>query len=359
MALVAEELTQLGGAERVLDCLIELFPKAPIYTLVWDDQKTFAKYHRKDIRPSFIQKLPLGIKKYKWYLPLMPWAVESFDLKNYDLIFSVTSALVKGVKTYQNQIHICYCNTPTRFLWFDSRDYIKNAPIPGFIRPLMPAVLWILRRWDLKASRRPDFYIANSANVRGRIKKFYHRDSAVIFPPVDTRQFRPVKKTGSFYLVVSRIEPYKKVDLVIKVFKKLGLPLKIVGDGTRLEEYRRNLPANIELVGRVSDAELTKYYQNAIATIFPQEEDAGIVPLESMACGTPVVALAKGGVLESVIDGRTGILFKKQTVSDLILAIQVFQNKKFNAKIIRTQAEKFAQDLFKRKVLGYIKNKLN
>lgn len=357
VALVAEELTQLGGAERVLDCLIELFPKAPIYTIVWDNQKTAGKYRGKKIQTSFIQKLPFGIKKYKWFLPLMPWAIESLDLKNYDLVLSVTSALVKGVKTHQNQIHICYCNTPTRYLWFDSREYIKNAPIPNFVRPLMPLVLWFLRQWDLKASKRPDYYIANSINVQKRIKKYYHRQSSPIFPPVDIGKFRPLKTAGQFYLVVSRIEPYKRVEMVIEVFKKLQLPLKIVGAGSRAAQYQKDLSENIALVGRVDDSKLAWYYQNAIATIFPQEEDAGIVPLESMACGRPVIAYGKGGVLESIIDGKTGVLFKEQSVPSLSAAIKIFQKKKFKTQLIRTHAEKFDKKLFKEKILEYIKDK--
>ena len=358
VALVAEELTQLGGAERVLDCLIEIFPKAPIYTIVWDNKKTNGKYRRKNIKTSFIQKMPFGIKKYKWYLPLMPLAIESFDLKEYDLVLSVTSALAKGVKIQKPTVHICYCNTPTRYLWFDSADYIKNASIPNFIRPLMPAILWFLRKWDLKASKRPDFYIANSVNVQKRIAKYYSRDSFPIFPPVDVGKFHPIKKAPSFYLVVSRIEPYKRIDLVIKTFKKNGLPLKIVGSGTKAVEYGQNLPANIELVGRVSDEKLAWYYQNAGAVIFPQEEDAGIVPLESMACGRPVIAYAKGGVLESVIDGKTGVLFDEQSISGLIGAIKRFQKIRFNPQFIRRQAEKFDRSLFKKQILEYIRSKL-
>lgn len=362
VALVAEELTQLGGAERVLDCFIEMFSKAPIYTIVWDDKKTGGKYRGKDIRTSLIQKMPFGVKKYKWYLPLMPWAIESFDFRNYDLVLSVTSALVKGVRTHQKQTHICYCNTPTRYLWFDSADYIKNAPIPNFIRPLMPAVLWFLRRWDLKAAKGPDFFIANSENVQKRIKKYYDRDSSPIFPPADIRKFRPLKTAGQYYLVVSRIEPYKRVEMVIEAFKKLQLPLKIVGAGTRATEYRKNLSENIELVGRVDDQKLAWYYQNAIATIFPQEEDAGIVPLESMACGRPVIAYAKGGVLESVIDGKTGVLFRSQTVAGLVDAIKRFQKGmrlgNFSARLICKQAEKFDKTLFKRKIIEYIVNKV-
>ncbi|MBM2821143.1 MAG: group 1 glycosyl transferase, partial [Candidatus Berkelbacteria bacterium] len=323
VAIVTEELTQLGGAERVLDCLIEMFPSAPIYTIVWDDKKTRGKYRNKDIRPSFIQKMPFGVKKYKWYLLLMPAAIEFFNLKNYDLVLSVTSALAKGVKTSNKQIHICYCNTPTRYLWFDSADYIKNAPIPKFIRPLMPAVLWFLRRWDLKASRRPNYFIANSENVRRRIKKYYNRESTPIFPPVDVTNFRPYSqvrpaRSGNYYLLVSRLEPYKKVDLVIRAFQKLRLPLKIVGSGSQLTQYINSIQSEtIEFVGRVDDSELAKYYQNAIATIFPQEEDAGIVPLESMACGRPVIAYAKGGAREAIVDGKTGILFNRQNISAL------------------------------------------
>ena len=358
VAIVAEELTQLGGSERVLDCFLEIFPKAPIYTIVWDDKKTGGKYRGKKIHTTFIQKMPFGVKKYKWFLPLMPLAIERFDLKNYDLVLSVTSALVKGVRTTKPAIHICYCNTPTRYLWFDSASYIKNAPIPFFVRPIIPTVLWFLRRWDLKAAKRPDYYIANSINVQKRIKKYYGRNSFPIFPPVDVDQFCPINKLGEYYLVVSRIEPYKKVDLVIGAFKKLGLPLKIVGSGTRFEEYRKERSSNIEFIGRVDDDKLTSYYQNAIATIFPQEEDAGIVPLESMACGKPVIAYGKGGALESIVDGKTGIFFKEQTVKSLIEAVKRFQKQKFNPKLIRAHAEKFDKGIFKKKVLDYINSKL-
>lgn len=358
VALVAEELTQLGGAERVLDAFLELFPQAPIFTIVWNKEKTQHRYDKFDVRTSFIQKMPLGIKKYKWYLPLMARAVESFKLDDYDLVLSVTSALAKGVVTKKPTIHICYCNTPTRYLWFDSASYIKNAPIPFFIRPLMPLVISRLRKWDLKASRRPDYYIANSKNVQARIKKYYNRDSFPIWPPVDAEKFRPLEKKGEYYLLASRIEPYKKVDLVIEAFKKNGLPLKIAGGGSRLEDYRAKVTRNIELIGRVKDAELVKYYQNCRAFIFPQEEDAGITPLEAMACGRPVIAFARGGALESVIDGKTGVLFDKQNIESLNSAIKKTQKINFDPATIRTHAEKFDKALFKEKILEYIKNKL-
>lgn len=358
IALVVEELTQLGGAERLLDYWLELFPKAPIFTLVWDKEKTLHRYDKFDIRPSFIQKLPFGIKRYKWYLALMPKAIESFNFDNYNVVFSITSALVKGIKTSPKTLHICYLNTPTRWLWSDREQYLKSAPIPFFARPLMPLVINYLKKWDLRAAGRPDFIIANSENVRKRIKKYYCRNSTPIFVPVDAGKFKLSKNRGQYYLVVSRLEPYKKVDLVIEAFIKNRLPLKIVGSGTKFETLKKSVPKNIELIGRISDNKLAEIYQNAIATIFPQEEDAGIVPLESMASGRPVIAYHRGGVLETIIPGKTGVLFAKQTIKDLQAAIDKFQKMKFNPKIIRAQALKFDKALFKRKILAYTINKL-
>jgi len=357
VALVVEELTQLGGAERLLDYFLELFPKAPVFTLVWDQEKTLHHYDKFDIRPSFLQKMPWGIKRYKWYLALMPKAIESFDLRDYEIVLSITSALVKGIKTTPKQLHICYCNTPTRWLWSDSQSYLRTAPIPFFARPFMPALMKYLRRWDLKAAKRPDYFIANSENVRKRIKKYYGRDSEPIFVPVDSKQFKVSQEKGEYFLIVSRIEPYKKVELAIETFKKNKLPLKIVGSGTKFQALKKDLPQNIQLVGRVSDEKLAKIYQQSLATIFPQEEDAGIVPLESMAAGRPVIAFAKGGALETIIEGKTGIFFEHQTVANLAQAIEKFQKTKFNPRFIRAQAEKFDQALFKKKVLVYIIDK--
>jgi len=357
IAIVVEELTQLGGAERLLDYYLEMFPQAPVFTLVWDKEKTLHRYDKLDIKTSFIQKLPLGVKRYKWYLMLMPKAIESFKLDHYDIVLSITSALMKGVKTSSKTLHICYCNTPTRWLWTDKENYLKTAPIPFFIRPLMPALISKLRKWDLKAAERPDFFIANSENVKKRIKKYYNRESDSIFVPVDVEKFKVSAKRGEYFLVVSRLEPYKKVEMVIEAFRHLNAFLKIVGSGTRFKELKKTLPENIELVGRVSDEKLAKMYEQSIATIFPQEEDAGIVPLESMACGRPVIALARGGALETVIGNKTGVLFKKQTVLGLVKAVKKFQKIKFNPRAIHRQAEKFDKELFKEKLFCYIKNK--
>jgi glycosyltransferase involved in cell wall biosynthesis len=359
VALVHEELTQLGGAERVLDVLIELFPSAPIYTIVYNEQKTSGKYAAKDIRTSFIQKMPFGSKKYKWYLPLMPKAVEKLDFSEFDLVISDASALIKGIKTNKNQLHICYCHTPTRYLWTDSASYIKTAPIPFFVRPLMPIVINYLRKWDLKASKRPDYFIANSFNVKNRIKKYYNRDSFVLFPPLEGKKFPLKKEKKDYYLLVSRIEPYKKVDMVIDAFKKLDLNLKIAGSGTKINDFKKTATKNIEFLGRISDEDLAKYYQNAKALIFPQEEDAGITPLEAMSCGSPVIAYKKGGALESIIENKTGLFFTSQNAGSLSDAIKSFEKKKFDVQAIHNHAQKFDKVLFKKKILEYINSKLN
>ena len=358
VALVVEELTQLGGAERVLDAMLEIFPKAPIYTLVWDKEKTQHKYDKFDVRPSFIQNMPLGIKKYKWFLPFMPAAIEAFDLAKFDLIISSSSALIKGVKTNQNQLHICYCHTPTRYLWSDTKEYLKTAPVPGLLKPLMPIVIWFLRRWDLKASKRPDFYIANAQNIKNKIKHYYGLDSTVIYPPVETDRFQIGKKVGDYFLITSRIEPYKKVDMVVEAFNKLGLPLKVVGSGTKKAEIEAMAGPNVEFTGRISDEELAKAYENCLAYIFPQEEDFGIVPVEAMSAGRPVIAYKKGGALETVIEGKTGEFFFPQTVEALIKAVKKFDAKKYSPQLIRNHALKFSKAVFKEQLLEYISSKI-
>lgn len=358
VAIVTEELTQLGGAERVLDVLLEMFPKAPIYTLVWDKVKTQHKYDKFDVRTSCIQRLPFGIKKYKWYLPLMPLAVEKLDLSEFDLIISSSSALIKGIKTRKDQLHICYCHTPTRYLWSDVKDYLKTAPIPGIIKPIMPLAIWFLRKWDLKASRRPDYLIANSINIQAKIKKYYNLDSTVIYPPVETDRFTIGKKVGDYYLITSRIEPYKKVEMVVEAFNQLGLKLKVVGSGTKKVEIEKMAQGNIEFTGRISDKDLVDAYQNCLAYIFPQEEDFGIVPVEAMSAGRPVVAYKKGGALETIVPGKTGEFFYPQTVEALVKAIKKFDVNKYNPTEIRHHSLKFSKEVFKEQILEYIKSRI-
>jgi len=359
VAVVAEELTQLGGAERVLDAIMEIFPKAPIYTLVWDKEKTQHKYDHFDVRPSCIQKLPFGVKKYKWYLPFMPWAIESLNLKEFDLIISSSSALIKGIKTHKQQTHICYCHTPTRYLWSDTKDYLKTAPIPFFIKPIMPLVTYFLRQWDLKASGRPDFLIANARNIQAKIKKYYGRDSDVIYPPINCDQFKISSKIGDYFLLLARLEPYKKADLVIDAFN--GMPDKkliIVGSGTKKAEWEKSAQPNITFTGRVSDELLNKYYSECLAFIHPQEEDFGITALEAQSSGRPVIAYKKGGALETIIEKNTGEFFFPQTVSALQKVVKTFNSQKYDSQKIRAHALLFDKSIFKDKLIEYIINKL-
>ncbi len=356
IALVHDFINQLGGAERVLDAFLELFPDAPVYTLVYDPEKIHGAYKKFNINTSFIQKMPFGKKKYKWYLPLMPKAIESFNLSDFDIVLSDSSAYAKGVKVGKKTCHICYLHTPTRYLWFDKESYLKTAPIPFFVRPLMPATIKYLRKWDLRASKNPNYLIANSENTAQKTREYYHRNpDLVIWPPVDCKKFNIAKKIDNYFLVVGRMEPYKKTDLVIDAFIKLGLPLKVVGIGSKQKELAGIKAKNIEFVGRVSDEKLAEIYSRAQALIFPQREDAGITPLEAMASGRPVLAYKAGGATEIVKPGVTGEFFTNQTVESIIKAVKAFGVKKYDPKKIRDHALKYDKEEFKKKILNIIK----
>ena len=358
IAIVCEELTQLGGAEKILDAVLEIFPKSPVFTLVWDNVKTNHRYDKFDVRPSFIQDMPFAIKRYKWYLALMPKAIESFDLKDFDVVLSITSALVKGIKTSKDQVHICYCNTPTRYLWTDSEEYVKHAPIPFFIRPFMPAIIKSLRKWDLAAAKRPDYFIANSKNVQKRIQKIYNRNSDIIYPNVETKKFNlAVSKKENYFLLVSRLEPYKKIDLVVDAFRNIKEKLVIVGSGSIESRLKNNAPQNVTFMGRVSDKDLASVYAKAKCFIFPQEEDFGITAVEAMAAGTPVIAYKKGGALETVVPGKTGEFFFPQSSEALTKVVKNFNPQKYKLSILLSQSKKFDQSIFKQKILEYINSK--
>ncbi|MEK7460846.1 MAG: glycosyltransferase [Patescibacteria group bacterium] len=351
IALVTEILTQYGGGERVLDAFLEIWPAAPIYTLVYDPAKMSQFYSGRDIRPSFIQKLPGMPSHYKWALPLMPKAAESFDFSEFDVVLSNSSAYVKGVITRPPTVHISYVLTPTRYLWSDRDEYLKNAPVPGWLRPFMPPVLSWLKRWDYKAAARADVMIGDSKTVAERIHHYYgRRADGAIFPPVDTKRFTPAKKVGDYWFVVSRQEPYKRTDLAIAAANKLGLPLIVAGGGTRVRELESLAGPTIKFVGRVSDEELAKLYAEAIGLIFPQEEDAGITPLESMAAGRPVIAYGRGGARETVIPGLTGEFFDVQTVDSLAATLSKFDPSRYDSAKIRAHAETFDTKVFQAKI---------
>ncbi|MBI4363701.1 MAG: glycosyltransferase [Candidatus Doudnabacteria bacterium] len=356
IALVHEFLTQLGGAERVLQNFLEIWPEATIHVLVYDKEKTNGIFEAYDKCISFLERLPLAKSHHRWFLALMPSAIESFDFSEYDLVLSDASSFAKGVKT-KGKLHICYCHTPTRFLWTEQEDYLASQPYPFWVKWLARPVLKIIEKWDYKAARRPDFFICNSENVRQRIKKYYHRDAEVIWPPVDTNVFHPEGKKENYFFVASRLEPYKKIELVIEAFNELGLPLKVAGSGTNSEKLRAMARSNIEFLGRISDEELRRRYSEAQAFIFPAEEDAGIMPLEAMACGTPAIAYKAGGVLESIKEGVTGVFFDKQTSESLKQAIQHFDTTSYRSGVVREHALQFDKKIFQKKIRDFVEDK--
>jgi glycosyltransferase involved in cell wall biosynthesis len=353
VALVHDFLVQYGGAEKVLEALHEIWPEAPIYTLFYD-KKALPQYKNWDIRVSPIQNLPFGVSHYRWYLALMPVAIERFDLRNYDLIISDSSAYSKGVLTHKNSIHICYCLTPTRYLWSDAYDYLDGLTgVERFLKKFLPPLLTYLRNWDYLAARRPDYLLADSKFVAERIKKYYHRDSKVIYPPVETDKFYLSEKIGDYFLVLSRLRPYKRVDLAINAFNKLKIPLKIIGSGDD-RVLRKIAGPNIEFLGSVSEEEKVRYLSQARALIFPQEEDFGITAVEAMAAGRPVIAYRGGGALETVIEGETGVFFDEQTWQSLANAVIKFNEQNFDSEKIRVHALKFSKERFKAEVLNFV-----
>ena len=302
VALVHDHLTQNGGAERVLEAMQNIWPNAPTFTLLYDKSVMDKTFGHRDIRTSFLQNIPGALKRSRWLLPLMPTATESYDLSKFDVIVSSTSAFSKGIIPASDAIHICYCHTPTRYLWSDTHSYVDELRVPKAIKKLLPPILSNLRNWDKLASDRVDFFIANSETVRRRIQKYYRRESDVIHPPVEIDQFSVTDTPKEYYLIGGRLVPYKRYDLVIDAFTKLGIPLKVFGSGPIAKDLQARAGDNIQFLGRVSNEERARLFQDAIAFLHPQEEDFGITPVESMAAGRPVIAYRKGGATETVID---------------------------------------------------------
>ena len=365
VALIHDHLAQDGGAERVLKVFAEMFPDAPIYTLLYDPKNAEQYYKGRRIETSIIQRLPGGVKHYKWYLPLMPMAVEFFDLSDYDLVISDASAFAKGVITSTKTKHICYCHTPTRFLWSDTHQYIAELKYNKYFKKIIALSLNKIRLWDAQAANRPDVLIANSKFIAKRIEKYYRRPSRVVYPPVDVVKFKISNAPKEYFLAGGRLAPYKRFDLIIEAFNQLqnkqknGLPyrLKIFGDGVDLERLKNMAVGNnnIEFIGRVSDDYLATLYSNCIAFINPQEEDFGITMVEAQASGRPVIAYAGGGALEIIIAQETGLFFKNQTVDDLRCVLEEFNENQFLPEKIRENAMRFSKERFIKEMMGVVK----
>ena len=358
IAIVHDYLNQFGGAERVVCELAGLYPEAPIYTSIYNPDTTWPELKDATIHTSWLQHLPFSHKYFKLLLPFYPSVFGGLKVSGCDVIISSSSSFAKGVQTDEETIHICYCHSPTRFLWFYD-DYVRKERYADTIKrlpfPLIGLMVYMLRNWDLVACHRPDYYIANSVAVQGRIRKIYHRDSCVIHPPVDVERFQVSMLDEGYYLVVSRLNAYKRIDLVVQAFNELSLPLVIVGDGSHRRVLEKMAGPNIHFKGRLSDREVTRYIEGCRAFIFPGEEDFGITPLEANACGKPVIAYASGGALDSIREGLNGVFFHAQTVPDLKEAVRASREMDWDPKAIRAHAEGFSPKVFQQKIEQFVR----
>lgn len=353
VAIVHDWLVSYAGADRVVDCMHHVFPDAPIYTLVYDKEKMPTWFRDYDIRTTWIQKLPFATKLYKKLLPLMPGAFEALDLSEYDLVLSSSSSCSKGVITRPDAVHICYCHTPIRYVWDFYYTYRANAN--PLVRAVMPSQMHKLRQWDKCAADRVDYFIANSRYIAQRIKKYYRRDSDVIYPCVHINQ-SPFVEKEDFYLVVGRFTWYKRIDLAVAACTKLGRRLVVIGTGDEESRLKTMAGPTVEFKGGgLSDEEVRGYYLRAKAFLFPGEEDFGITPVEAQSAGTPVLAFGRGGACETVEDGRTGLLFHAQTVESLAECIEKFEAEGVacSKEEIRAHSLSFSEARFEEELRAY------
>ena len=351
VAVVHEWLTSHAGSEKVVEQILQLYPEADLFSLVdflSPEQRHFIGH--RSVQTSFLQKLPLAKRMFRQYLPLMPLAVEQFDLSAYDLVISSNHAVAKGVLVAPHQLHISYVHTPIRYAWDLQHQYLQQTGLDrGLKGALTRLILHYLRLWDTASANRVDCFVANSHFVAKRIWRAYRRRATVIYPPVDVTRFDWQHPRDSFYLTVSRFVPYKRVDLTVEAFNQLGLPLVVIGDGPDWARIAAMAGPNIRLLGKQPDAVVTDHMQRCQGFIFPAEEDFGITPVEAQAAGAPVIAFGRGGVAETVSHGVTGILFAEQTVDSLVQAVKSFDMGMYelNRDTIRRQAEKFSIDRFR------------
>jgi glycosyltransferase involved in cell wall biosynthesis len=336
----------MRGGERVLEALLELYPSATVYTLFHERGKVSPLIESRPIVTSWLDRIPGIYRYYRNLLPLFPFAVESWNLKDFDLIISSSHAVAKGVRR-GNCLHISYCHTPMRYVWDAERDYAFNP-----VRQLgMALVRNSLRRWDRETAGRVDHFIANSHFVRERIRKYYNREADIVYPPVDTSFFRPsVNTRDKFYLAAGALVPYKRFDVAIEAFNNLGYPLVIAGAGPELKRLRKLARGNVQFFGWVTDEELRRLYQSARALVFPAREDFGMIPVEAQACGCPVIAYAAGGCLETVQHELSGLLFSKQSANEMIRTIRQFETLPWPEDRVRHQVEIFSRESFKTRI---------
>lgn len=369
IAIVHEWLTSHAGSEKVVEQILRIYPNADLYSLVdfLPEALRFFIQH-KPVTTSFIQNLPFARKRFRSYLPLMPLAIEQFDLSQYDLVISSHHAVAKGVLTRPDQLHISYVHTPLRYGWELQHQYLHQAGLDRGLKgktagTLTRLILHYMRMWDVLSANRVDRYVANSRYVARRIEKTYRCPAEVIYPPVDTERFLPEKgetfpPRENFYLTVSRFVPYKRVDLTVAAFSQLGLPLVVIGDGASAAALRKAAGPNIRFLGKQPDSVVEDYMQRCKGFIFPPEEDFGITPVEAQAAGAPVIAYAKGGQSETVIEGETGVLFAHQTVESLVHSVRRLQANvdQFCTDRLRKNAERFSLNRFQTQFGDFVEN---
>ena len=356
VAIVHDWLNGMRGGEKVLEALLELYPDSTIYTLFHERGKVSARIAAQPIVTSWLDRVPGIYRNYRRLLPLFPSAVRSLDVRGVDLVISSSHAVAKNIRC-EGALHICYCHTPMRYLWDAETDYALS----GLQRMAFKTVRARLRRWDVECSKRVDYFIANSVFVGERIQRYYYRDAAVIHPPVDTRFFKPSKETSraDFYLAAGALVPYKRVDVILQAFNKIGKRLLVAGTGPELKRLRRIAGREIEFLGGVSDSELRSLYRSARGFVFAARDDFGIMPVEAIACGCPVVAFAGGGALETVQEGVSGVFFESQTVTALVQAIERVEAKSWPVEQVISGVEKFSRETFKTKIKQFIDTKVS
>ncbi|MFN2290680.1 MAG: glycosyltransferase [Anaerolineae bacterium] len=359
VAIVHDWLNQMGGAEQVLEALVEMFPGAPVYTSMYWAQGMPERYRDWDIRTTWMDRLPGIHRNHQPYLLLYPLAFGGMELADYDLVISNKSAFCLGVQTPSHACHVCYCLTPTRYVW-DFDTYVHREMVNGMARQMVkPFIPW-LRRWERQAADRVDAFVAISREVQTRIQRVYDSRSAIIYPPVDTDHFAPAsgRPTEDYFLIVSRLIPYKRIDLAVRAFNQLGLPLWIAGDGRDRESLEGIAGPSVRFLGRVPDEELSDLMAGCRAFVFPGLEDFGIAPVQAMATGRPVIAFEGGGAKDYVVEGVTGAFFREQTPEDLAEAVRNFDVSSVDPQAIRAHAQKFDTEIFKSQLWAFVQEAL-
>ena len=359
VAIVHDFLLKLGGAERVVKALMDMFPKAVLHALLYDEEKVGEVFPKERVKTSFLQSYPKFLRnRYRFLTHKMPRAIEEMDLSSYDLVISSSTAFAHGAMTTTDTKHLCYCHSPMRYAWDWSNEYRKENQLKGFKGLLYAKLIKNLREWDKVAADRPDLYVANSQNVHNRLRKYYGVDSDIIYPPVDTERFRAKGEHENYFLIVSTLTPYKRVDLAVQLFNKINRKLVIIGDGPQRNYLESIAGDNIDFLGFKDDKTVKEYMENCRALIFPGEEDFGITPIEAMACGKPVLAFGKGGAVESILSGKTGEFFFEPNVEAMEdgLARLMYNEKFYKPHTIRKHAGNFGREIFEKKIRSRIKN---